>query len=128
MSKTDKTRPYLVQILDPLNRGWVQEEHNHANGICDLKYRSAWAEFHKGHWRAFRFGSHCHWGETITAYNSGLFARPSKKGWSRHRGREGVARAKLRAQVHEWRKLKDWEDLDEREFEPTQARLWHKWG
>lgn len=129
MSHTDKTRPYWVQILDPVNKGWIQEYHNHTDGVCDITYGGRWREFAAGRWNSISITRRtCWWEESHHAYRSGLFPRPSKRGWTRYRGREGVARARLRAQVHEWRKLKDWVDIDDREFEPTQARLWHNWG
>lgn len=129
MSHTDKTRPTDIQILDPENRGWLQEEHNHTNGICDLRYRRAYLEFAGRKWRGFRFTprTHCQWGESSLAWNSGLFPRPPKTGWSRHFKREGRARARLRAQVHDWLKWTDWEDVDENRYRPTQSQLWHKW-
>ena len=36
MSRTDKTRPYWVKIEDPYNRRYVEEKHDHRNGICDF--------------------------------------------------------------------------------------------
>lgn len=42
MSRTDKTRPMWVKIQDPYNRRYVEERHDHRNGICDFDGTAAW--------------------------------------------------------------------------------------
>jgi len=80
MSRTDKTRPERVQILDPHNRGWLAEHHDHTNGVCDIA--QAYADVHaRSVWRA---GHSCHLWPSSVAWNSGLYPRPSREvdGWA----------------------------------------------
>lgn len=37
MSDTDKTRPVWVQMLDPYNKGWLEEHHEHYKNPCDIE-------------------------------------------------------------------------------------------
>jgi len=92
MSRTDKHRPVWVQLTDPDNKGFAQEEHDHRAGVCDLGTEPlvlvAWR-----HW------DHCHLSETMAAYyGGGMWPKmPHKGGWGRPRARDGKARMRLRA-------------------------------
>ena len=134
MSHTDKHRPVWVQLADPENKGFAQEEHNHQHGICDLDPRPRASHG----WRSW---SHCHISESYMAFNvGGMWPRyPRKGGWGRSH-RDGKARMHLRAlqaevlkvhrsQVPCWCGGCDlWEDElpDWNEHKPTNAWLWWK--
>ena len=136
MSRTDKHRPVWVQLADPENKGFAQEEHNHEKGFCDLgepaRYSVGWR-----HW------SWCHISESRLAWASGMWPKmPRKGGWSRPNQRDGKARMRLRAleaevlKVHRalvyytapWSCDPDWADQlpDWDEHKPTNAWLWWK--
>jgi hypothetical protein len=135
MSHTDKHRPVWVQLMDPENRGFAQEEHNHQDGICDLGDDPV-AMYG---WRRW---SHCHISETMAAYNTGGMwpKMPRKGGWGRPRSRDGKARMRLRALRAEVLKVHragvpcwcggcdSWVDQlpDWNEHKPTNAWLWWK--
>ena len=55
MSKTDKTKPYKVQMLDHLT-----EVHDHRNGACDLPTPEAWLKMSKFDRRTWG-GGHCYY-------------------------------------------------------------------
>lgn len=70
MSDTDKTRPFWVQMHDPYNKGWREEAHNHANGICDIETsdpRFPW----RNRW-------HCNFWPSAKANHSGIWGRPTR--------------------------------------------------
>lgn len=137
MSHTDKHRPVWVQLADPENRGFAQEEHNHEDGICDMADKPVamygWVS-----------RDHCFMSETRWAWGSaGMWPKsPRKGGWGRPRSRDGKARMRLRAlraevlKVHRayvyysapWTLDKDWADElpDWNEHRPTNAWLWWK--
>lgn len=72
MSDTDKTRPTWVQMLDPHNRGWATEHHDHSRGGCDI------ADYDP---RCGLFGRPtrcCVW-PSYTAMNEGIYPRPPKQ-------------------------------------------------
>lgn len=130
MSRTDKHRPVWVQLADPENKGFAQEEHNHQDGVCDLdpKPRSS---------HGWRHWSHCYISESYMAFNvGGMWPKmPRKGGWGRPNPRDGKARMRLRAleaevlKVHRsWMYYVDWEDQlpDWNEHKPTNAWLWRK--
>lgn len=50
MSRTDKTRPYWVQLTDP-TQFRVVEDHDHRFGPCDLDRWDPWYEQHRNRWR-----------------------------------------------------------------------------
>lgn len=135
MSRTDKHRPVWVQLADPENKGFAQEEHNHEKGFCDLGSKPQ-------HIYGWRHWSHCHISETRWAWScGGMWPKmPRKGGWSRPRQRDGKARMRLRALQAEVRKVHranvpcwcggcdSWEDSlpDWNEHKPTNAWLWWK--
>lgn len=96
MSHTDKTRPVMVQVLDPENRRYVIEKHDHTKGVCTLQ---EWLEtaVHGSLWGH----THCHLYVSYYGWN-GLkpFRRPPRKSsWDRY-GRHGRFRA-------DWRQMRD---------------------
>lgn len=59
MSKTDKTRPVWVKLLDPTMSRFVWEDHNHENGECDLDTFSERAADQRSWWPR---GGNCYLG------------------------------------------------------------------
>lgn len=57
MSRTDKTRPFWVRVGDPYNRRYVEEDHDHRDGVCDFDGTSDWA----GRWSSARKMSLAEW-------------------------------------------------------------------
>lgn len=125
MSKTDKTRPWWVQVADPNNLGWVQEQHDHRNHICDLPPLTVDA-VERWSYRRWK-DTQCLWSYTSRAYHSNrLWRRRSRKGgWGRPR-REGKARMQLRRLRGLWA-VQDAEDVDSTMLLPSQAWLNNKW-
>lgn len=64
MSRTDKTRPVWVQVMDPHNRGWLEVHHSHDRGVfrrpldnCnygDHNPRDLWARVGCSNWSSAR--------------------------------------------------------------------------
>lgn len=55
MSRTDKTDPLWVRMMDPLNRLEVREVHDHTRGPCDI---DTWNPKETGFW--YRKGGQCY--------------------------------------------------------------------
>ena len=122
MSRTDKDRPYWVQLRDPDFPWPVKEHHNHwwpGSGArpweCDLGFplprtRRKWRNCEI--WIKWRF-------------NDKVYGR---SGWRRrHPGQEGRARAVARRLRRDWIKTVDREDIDSYADAPSQRWLWRRW-
>jgi len=120
MSKTDKTRPYWVKLLEESPER--VESHNHEKGICDLRLPTA------SGWRApFRGGDYCYYTVSYYGWNNGFYGRGSAR-WLKAeiRSRHGASRAKLRKDISEIKKLsrEDIEDYDIINPRPRNGALW----
>lgn len=95
MSRTDKTDPMWVRMMDPANRGEVREVHDHTNGVCDM---DSWnPKESRPYWH--RRGAQCF--KTVYAYKK-LFCgcvTCSGRAWNNW---QGSARAEWRAQRQAW--------------------------
>lgn len=117
MSRTDSTRPYWVQLRDPLFPYVLQAIHRHKGRECGLDFPLPTTRCgYRG----------C---EIWTRYrdNDKIYGR---RRWRRtHPGQEGRARASLRHLRGEWLKTapRDREDLDSTEDAPTSRWLWRRW-
>jgi len=91
MSRTDKTRPLWVQFRDPANRRFMEETHDHTNGLCD--FDTWWADEIHAWWPR---GYNCY---LYHSYYGGWYGpfwpRPRKGSWDRS-GRHGHVRAQWR--------------------------------
>jgi hypothetical protein len=70
VAKTDKTRPVWVQMLDPTNRGWLEEHHDHTKGVCDIDKHDPS--------RPWRWRSSCCFWPSGKAAHEGIYPRPGK--------------------------------------------------
>lgn len=129
MSRTDKTRPYWVQLRDPEFRYPLHESHScdkptwqryyRQNG-CDLKFPLP--PTRRGMWRGCEIW--CRYRD----YDKVFGRRPigkKRKGW----GKDGAARAHLRKLRHGWLTTapEDYDTIDSFERAPTQRQLWRCW-
>lgn len=73
MSDTDKTRPVWVQMLDPRNRGWATEYHDHSRGPCDL------ADFDPRYSLWIGRRTRCAVWPSRAAAHEGIYPRPPKQ-------------------------------------------------
>lgn len=117
MSKTDKTRPYWVQVRDPSFSYKLYPHHFCRNrDECDLYYPMPVTRrdsFRKCElWPRWRV-------------NDKMYGRNR---WHRtHPGQEGGMRMDLRRLRSKWKKAYDIEDIDSKENLPTQRWLWKRW-
>ena len=124
MSRTDKDRPYWVQLRDPAFPWPIRETHmcNRRWGAldqhkCDLDFPLP-ASRRKG-WRG------CEYWPRYTDYNK-LWGRP---GYRRSFGsfQDRRARADLRRLRAKWLKMLEIKDIDSSENLPTSRWLWREW-
>lgn len=124
MSRTDKTRPYWVQLRDPLFPYGLRAFHHH----------------YGAHWKA---ATECDLSVVLpvtrrrTNYRCRLWPRYGdndkvfgRSNWRRnHPGHDGRARASLRQLRAAWLKIPrgHWEDIDSMQDAPTQRWLWRSW-
>lgn len=96
MSHTDKTRPVWVQFRDPANRRFVEEAHDHRNGVCDLE---AWMQdTHCAQIWQWRSSYQCVLYNSFYGANACKFwPRPPKGCWGRG-GVHGSVRMRWRKQ------------------------------
>lgn len=134
MSKTDKTRPYWVQLRDPRLGLPLRTHHNvwfHArhDGPCDPDFPTPVTRRPSFMWY-LRQGDpswpHC---EVWTCYrdNDKIFGRSR---WRRnYPSMDGKARASLRKLRADWLKTapEDREDIDSRTDVPRSKWLWRSW-
>lgn len=125
MSRTDKTRPYWVQMRDPLfpwgKKLWHWHYHDHE---CHPEFPMPPTRRHGGRNTLRRGG--CQWWPKYGDHEK-IFGR---SGWRRtHPGQEGRARAAARRLITEWIKTAadDREDIDSYQDAPSQRWLWRKW-
>jgi hypothetical protein len=123
MSRTDKDRPYWVQLRDPGFKWPIRAHHNHwwPRGRdaqdCDLDFPlPVTRRGHRG----------CEWWPRYRD-NDKLYGRSDWR--RRHPGREGRARACLRKLRQDWIKTaaQDRGGIDSTRDAPTQRWVWMKW-
>lgn len=120
MSDTDKTRPMWVQMLDPYNKGWLEEHHNHTNGICDIA--DADPRF------PWRNRARCNIWPSDKAAHEGIYPRPTRRVAYYSYGHIRKSRAL-------WRALRDRvirgdidaADESPRRFSHRHSALWDSW-
>lgn len=62
MSRTDKTRPLWVKVLD--HPRWLVEVHDHTSGQdCDLPVTPVWG------WAEGRPSTRCHWDQSAASFD-----------------------------------------------------------
>jgi hypothetical protein len=117
MSRTDKTRPYWVKLLDESSAR--MEQHYHEDGTCNFDeavkdLQNVWPR-------------KCGYTVSYYGWNSGFFSRgPASWLKAEVRIRHGAARAKLRKDVHDMLKLsrEEMEDYDIVNPRPRNGALW----
>jgi len=124
MSRTDKTRPYWVQMRDPGFPYVLRAHHRHHGTLwrergCDLDFPMPIP-------RGRRDWANCEWWPKYRDYGK-LWGRTN---WRRnHPGHDGRARAALRMARIDWRKTapRDRGDIDSGRDAPTRRWLWRAW-
>ena len=118
MSRTDKTRPYWVQLRDPLFKYGLRAVHYHwLNDECNLDFPMPVTR---------RKDRGCSWWPPY-GDNEKIYGRSN---WRRsHPGHDGRARAALRRLRADWLKTapEGREDIDSTEDAPTARWLWRAW-
>jgi hypothetical protein len=117
LSKTDKTHPFWVQIIQ--NTELQRAVHDHRSGVCDLlkpRDRRWWFDHNR-----------CHY--SVNYYSKvgrKIFGRCSQAEQSYRAEANGSARTKLRNTMTELRKLirTDIEDCDFQSFQHKHQALW----
>lgn len=122
MSKTDKTRPYWVQLTDRVKNVQYHVQHRCASRDCNeaiwmprprqtpaLTPRSIYDFCHV--WPRYQD-------------NDKIFGRRPRGSQRRAYSRDGVARADLRRLRHKWLTTADAQDIDSRENLPSNRWLW----
>lgn len=107
MSHTDKTRPVMVQVLDPENRRFVIEKHNHDKGVCTLH---VWLEtaLQGNLWGHV----HCHLYVSYYGYSTlKMWSRAPRRSWDRY-GQHSRFRADWRQMRHKILRAEDVDDVD----------------
>jgi hypothetical protein len=124
MSRTDKTRPYWVQLRDPRFpyglTAWHWHYHSH---LCEPDFPIPPTR-REGKKTRLRGG--CEWWPKYGDHDK-VFGR---SGWRRnHPSHDGSARMSLRALRAHWLKAAchDREDIDSRQDAPTQRWLCRHW-
>lgn len=126
MSRTDKTRPYWVQMLDSDNRGWKAEHHDHRTRSCDIHIAYKTMRNRRNTWWFIGQRTCCTlWPSTIAAH-SGIYARSSAV-VKMYRAKDlGKVRGRERAMIRELLKTSR-EDMIDYDYMPSQHRhnaLW----
>jgi len=125
MSKTDKTRPYWVQLTDSLKEVKVNIDHNCNGRECTP---SIWMPpTRRGPWpsiseRLARCGIWPRYQD-----NDKIYGRRPKNPDRRMLSKDGRARMDLRRLRHKWLTAVEVEDIDSTENAPTQRWLWQCW-
>lgn len=122
MSRTDKTRPYWVQLRDP-DFPWPIRAHHRcvassycASKECDLHFPVPVT-------RGPRWGCE-YWCEY--KHNSKIYGRPGyRRSFRSFQDRR--ARGKLRELRYKWLRETDREEIDSTEDAPSQRWLWRRW-
>lgn len=118
MSRTDKTRPYWVQMRDPQFPYGVTASHWCNGGRCDLDFPVPVTR--RQGWRGCELWARYQ-------HNNKLYGRSN---WRRnHPSHDGPARAALRRLRQQWLKVtvEDRQDIDSTTDAPTQRWLWRGW-
>jgi len=124
MSRTDKDRPYWVQVRDPLFPYRLRAFHRHHGKLwqergCDIDFPMPIPRGRRDH-------ANCEWWPKHKDYEK-IFGR---SGWRRtHPGQEGRARMAVRRLISNWIKTApgDREDIDSYQDAPSQRWLWRRW-
>lgn len=131
MSRTDKDRPYWVQLRDPGFKWPIRASHSctgthyRNSRECDLdfplpKTRSPLPKTRRSH-------RGCAWWPRY-ADNDKIYGRSNwRRSWGSFQDRR--ARGKLRELRHDWLRTdtQDRQDIDSLQDAPTQHWLWLKW-
>jgi hypothetical protein len=121
MSKTDKTRPYWVQLTDLVKDVEYQISHRCADSRnCEVVIwmppprngAAGWAKCHV--WPRYKD-------------NDKIYGRRPKNPGRRMLSKDGRARMDLRRLRHKWLTAVEVEDIDSTENIPTQRWLWRCW-
>ncbi len=122
MSKTYKTHPNWVKIMNPRTSKEVVERHDHINGVCDLDQIDPKSPF----WWQSRWKQHnCGYDVSYYGYHGGFYARPPH-GKEYRRLKEGAMRAGWRKAKHDLLKLDNEgiEDYDVISYQHRHSALW----
>lgn len=121
MSRTDKTRPYWVQLRDP-NFPWPIKAHHGCMGTSHSNSRECDLDFPMPVTRNRKFGCTYwnKWRDNDKIYGRGRYRR------SREFKKDKIARADLRRLRAKWMRIER-DDIDSNENLPTQRWLWHGW-
>ena len=123
MSRTDKTRPYWVQLRDPDFPYKLIAKHWNCIGTKYIKAKECDLDFPMPMTRR-KHDRGCAWWPKYRD-NDKIYGRPNYR-----RGRDfkkdRKARADLRRLRSKWKTI-DREDIDSNENLPTQRWLWRKW-
>ncbi len=122
MSRTDKDRPYWVQLRDPGFKWPIRAHHNHrwpsgrSSWDCDLDFPLPVTR--RSHWR-------CEWWPRYTD-NDKIYGRSH---WRRSFGsfQDRRARARLRELRSAWIRETDRGEIDSTLNSPTRRWLWRSW-
>lgn len=122
MSKTDKTRPFWVQLRDP-DFPWPISAHHGCyrhlgNGMqeCDIDFPLP--KTRRGKWRGCEYWNR--YRDNDKVFGRGRYRR------SREFKKDKKARADLRRLRSKW-KIAECDDIDSNENLPTQRWLWRGW-